>query len=204
MHSKDRTLLAQMGFADPDRKETRHELAIQYLIRRDVAFAMTCIAIDASEGLINFQVYDGGEPTLLRECEIERIASVATEVHVGKGDGKFKGTVGFLDIVFDVAVRKKVVPKEADPMSCRAVNYSQVVEVKINPIPTSDLIRQINLYREYHSAKIWIAALAYSISEDDANLLRIARIRHVRLGDKFTQYVQSRKTDRRESDTPEV
>ena len=201
MHSKDRTLLAQMGFADPDRKETRHELAIQYLIRLEVAQAMTEMFNMSSPGKINFDFYDGCEGTLIRETEFCQFARVATEVHVGKGEGKFRNTVGFLDIEYEVVVRKANEKREG---SYKYANLTQVVEVKINPVPTSDLIRQIKLYREYHNATRWIAALAYSISEEDAKMLALASIRHVRLGDKFTQYVQSRKTDRRESQAPEV
>lgn len=204
MHSKDRTLLAQMGFADPDRKETRHELAIQYLVRPDVAEAMTTLLNRGSAARINFMMYDGNEGDLVSETQFSHLLRVSTEVHIGKGEGKFRNTVGFLDIEYDVAVRKANERNDDGKHPFKYTSFRQVVEVKINPVPTSDLIRQINLYREYHSAFRWVAALAYSISEEDAQLLKMSNIRHIRIGDKFTQYVQARKTDSRESEAPEV
>lgn len=36
-HTSDRTLLASLGFADPDKKDRRHTLACQYLCQPDVA-----------------------------------------------------------------------------------------------------------------------------------------------------------------------
>ena len=40
MHSHDRTLLASMGFADPDRRERRHTLACQYLAEPETALRL--------------------------------------------------------------------------------------------------------------------------------------------------------------------
>ena len=35
MHSHERTMLAKLGFADPDRREQRHDVACQYLATPD-------------------------------------------------------------------------------------------------------------------------------------------------------------------------
>lgn len=40
MHSHDRTLIASLGFADPDKKNPRHTLACQYLCRPDILNAI--------------------------------------------------------------------------------------------------------------------------------------------------------------------
>lgn len=40
MHSHDRTLLSKLGFADPDKKDGRHDLACQYLAQDEIALKL--------------------------------------------------------------------------------------------------------------------------------------------------------------------
>lgn len=89
MAAKDRTLLAKLGFADPDRKNPRHDRACNYLAQRPDALAATL------RGAF-------GEP-------VEVLKSSATiEVPVSKGEGHYKTSVGFVDVVAECDVCRRI------------------------------------------------------------------------------------------------
>jgi hypothetical protein len=67
------------------------------------------------------------------------------------------------------------------------------VEVKITPAPTSDVIRQVKLYRSYSGIKNWIVATGYGLPSLDAQSLGNEQIVHVRLGPGFDQFVASQR-----------
>ena len=66
------------------------------------------------------------------------------------------------------------------------------LEVKITPTPTGDVIRQVKLYRSYSGIRNWIVATAYGLVSQDVALLGNENIGHIRLGERFREYVAVR------------
>lgn len=96
-----------------------------------------------------------------------------------------------------------VVPHENRRILAGPVGVA-LFEVKIAPVPTSDAIRQIKLYREYVSchgiassigsgssplSSWFFLATEYDASEGDVADLRNESIVHIRLGSKFSAWV---------------
>lgn len=127
-----------MGFKDPDRKTPEHDRA--------------CIELALNPG------------RLLTALEIQHDGARALlEQPLQKGDGKYASTVGFIDaIVLAVAktTRRECTGSHPSWESFRRcdqcvdvpVAYARsalLVEVKTRIDNVGDLLRQINLYREY-------------------------------------------------------
>ena len=73
-HTSDRTLLASLGFADPDKKDRRHTLACQYLCQPEVALRLIARV----------------RPEMMNPLpEREVIYSRSLEVHVGDQSPKY-------------------------------------------------------------------------------------------------------------------
>lgn len=125
MHSHDRTMIASMGFADPDKKEPLHELACQFLIQRAVAEkigAMTrpdrvrfsfeqkaesqihhCpTAAELHKRWPSVGGYRGSTVSVCRSASYEFDRTILrralTESPISKGEGKYRTTVGFADV----------------------------------------------------------------------------------------------------------
>jgi hypothetical protein len=62
------------------------------------------------------------------------------------------------------------------------------VEVKIAPVGLGDVLRQINLYREYGFADYWILATAFEMSTAMVEGLRAAGVHSVHLGEGFRKW----------------
>jgi len=172
VHSHDRTLIAKLGFADKDKSNLRHDLACQFFCEEENAAGLA--------------TYLTGEPHSGARC--------AAEFHLTKGVDRFKTSVGFLDLVIHCQ---------------RSGLYGQariVGEVKIEPVGVGDLLRQINLYRGHvitpfpsaddewdlgESYVSWVAIVDYDVTEKDVEMLRRSRVRVVRLGPAFEQWVKA-------------
>lgn len=260
MHSHERTYLASLGFCDPDKKVKSgelltHDVACQYLAIPDNSLklarlvsgkeAVVAVAYDrdrysretigspewASHLAINWWMgaRRGNETTgyVMKDSSIE--------VHLSKGEGQYRTTIGFLDVVIryemvtefdgereciDASLRQhlwslkteedrneyvKSSLKWAPLQNEKRIDRKVCVEVKIAQVGTSDLIRQLNLYRQYFDADGWVAATAYDISKDDLEALQKEGIKHVRLGEKFNEYLNHRKATRSvSSDSPVI
>lgn len=100
MHSHDRTLLARLGFSDPDKKDPRHDLACQYLAlpENQERFAEMFLWPQVRRGTATW-LAGASETTRARMSRYAKLR-VQTELErpVSKGDGKFKTTVGFIDL----------------------------------------------------------------------------------------------------------
>jgi len=92
--------------------------------------------------------------------------------------------------------------------------FGLVCEVKINPIPIGDLLRQMNLYGEHlyvdHEDQLtapsgfdhrpinksnrwkWLVATAYPLNDNEIALLNDQGYKHVFLGDKFKSFCESK------------
>jgi hypothetical protein len=84
-------------------------------------------------------------------------------------------------------------------------NGAFAVEVKITPTNVGEVLRQIALYREYQSGHTsWFLASPYQPPPEDIETLRNASIVHVRLGDRFQEWVAARKAAPPGKASPEI
>lgn len=115
MHSFDRTMLAKFGFADPDKKDSRHDLACQYVAQPDVANQLAKVVFDrevrrAAYWDQTFEEVKGGSLAAVEEIKEEatgprkdfgqknhRLLHARLEGHLQKGEGQYATTVGFID-----------------------------------------------------------------------------------------------------------
>lgn len=129
-HSYDQTLIQRMGFADPDRRSPAHDDACIQIATDPERFARA-----------------------VRERLDVREARCDLEVPLQKGDGKYASTVGFIDAMVTWCAGLSEV--SAPALGFRWVGgkhypvSSMLVEVKTKIPAFGDLLRQMNLYREY-------------------------------------------------------
>jgi len=224
MHSHDRTLLAKLGFADADKGDRRHDLACRYLATPEVArrliasiYPDTPTVVDLHDGLVEregrklFSIEDGPHHQL--------------EAPVSKGEGQYKTTIGFVDLLLRFSVvevfagrrrwrfeqgcgperwsaymsetRIKELPwsdwREESALREHRLPCLLGVEVKIRPVGVGEILRQVNLYREYQPTTTWVAATAFPMTAADVASLREQKVRHALLGRGFEEFV--RRTD---------
>lgn len=82
MHASERTLLASLGFNDPDKKGDTHDMAIQYL----------------AQPLVLGRLLEAATRRVPQRVAVVW-TSLTTEYHLTKGEGKYKTTVGFADLL---------------------------------------------------------------------------------------------------------
>jgi len=254
-YSHDKTLLAKLGFADPDKSTARHDLACTYCAQPAVMRKILAMAIPAPKDRVIIEECEGmpisssGPSThcfSINSFHDTLLAGPASfEVPLSKGEGQYKTTIGFIDVLqpqmasythsaitedrrnhlvacFEDSIRKqqekkglgveyrdlyidqdmKLIKsiKECDPQTVLA-NHDRSrqghrwteravgLEVKIAPVTTGTILRQINLYRDYAKNYEWIVVTAFPMNETDLELLASAKIRHAQLGPKFDEYV---------------
>jgi len=104
MHSHDRTMLARLGFADPDKKNPIHDLACQYVALPENATALVAHTVLVRQVPVARTYTDHcklkGTVTMTPE-----FSRAELEVPISKGEGQYKTTIGFLDVAlrFDYA-----------------------------------------------------------------------------------------------------
>lgn len=113
MHSHDRTLLARLGFADPDKREPMHDRACAYLAedaqaRRLVSMVDPCKTVPADDAWLLNPRYERCTVNEARAnplgCadvyDVARIGCVVASLErpLIKGAGQYSSTLGFLDI----------------------------------------------------------------------------------------------------------
>ena len=212
MHSYDRTLLAKLGFADPDKGDSRHDLACQYIGQPETVEKLARL-LGIAHGARPFRVADGTSETMGVSSRTIRRRSIAYEMPIEKGSDQYKTTVGFADIVlcFELLLheerircrRRRDLREPWDDWQHeeggRMLSRAKVgVEVKIAPVPIGSLIRQINLYRSYTRPGFegyggiarWVVATDHDMPQVDLMSLKNERIVHVRLGQCFEEFVR--------------
>jgi hypothetical protein len=90
MHSHDRSLLANLGFADPDKKDPKHDWACQYLCQPEVGKKWL--------GLLTFPYLSDRQKATWNFKDFADL-HFRTEVPISKGEGQYKTTIGFLDVL---------------------------------------------------------------------------------------------------------
>jgi hypothetical protein len=200
--STPRTLLASLGFADPDHSDSIHDLACQYLGQPEQMAALDDIMPWAKR-------FEQERKQLQSERDdVPPISYTATYEYLlanewlerptkpyGRAIPRRGNTIGFLDLII---VKKYPIPGSCydDVTNKRGScwddqTHSIVVEVKTHPLSIGDLLRQLKLYQNYHHANAWVVATTYKINELDKSALDNEDIRHVYLGQKFQAWAAS-------------
>lgn len=94
MHSHDQSLLAKMGFNDPDKKDARHDLACRYIFVKNV---ISKIIESLYKKFFRKQpVADGGKPVSEGEVGFEKAVDFhgigQVEFHLQKGKDQYATT----------------------------------------------------------------------------------------------------------------
>lgn len=171
MHTHDRTLLAKLGFADLDRKDSRHDLACLYVSQTSVLerIVASVTAMVPFPGRVDLSV-----------------KPFTPEFHISKGEGQYATTIGFADLIINLNVFEKLDVDSADYWS----RPGQIgVEVKISDPGVGDVLRQINLYRQYSVIRNWVLVTTYPLLFHHIEMLRKERVFHFELGHNFNDWI---------------
>jgi hypothetical protein len=115
MHSHDRTLIARLGFSDPDKKNDQHDLACQYLALPENCLRLAKLLEEANAPVrVEEHVAQKGAQTGYwerRPGRYTRTRNVEScqarlEVPIQKGQGQYATTIGFLDVAIYSKVRE--------------------------------------------------------------------------------------------------
>jgi len=203
MHAHERTLLARLGFADPDRRDPLHDIACRYLATQPVYDRLA--AILANEYPQQDHRYtDSGFETRCVINTVVRGFHANHEFEISKGYGQYRTTVGFIDVLLTAVLdlhhtnlkKRQISRNEAnEPWQpsegfLRVCNTKVAIEVKTSPLPVGDIVRQINLYRSYSTFDTWILATTYPLPQSHFDYLASARILHIHLGQRFQDFVK--------------
>ncbi len=218
MHSHDRTLIASLGFLDPDKDNRTHDLACAYLAQGEVV-AQLVGAPRKIDVRVKTKLDTGSRFGRSYEGRLWTEARYETrlEVPILKGQAQYQTTIGFMDALIQTTVvlhnDAPVYFDDGSKAEGGALMYEFLpegmrlpldavvgVEVKINPVPVGDLLRQLNLYRSHIGSGFsiacvdrWIAALRYDIDAPYADALKSEGIEVVRLGRGFDAWLAQRK-----------
>lgn len=169
--SKGGTLLQQLGFADDDRGNPRHDLAVAY-----------CKARATQLGLFLLGNKLPWEWSLVPEQRVMRpdlrSPLSPSAFFVGFADGLLCGSWN---------------------MATSFGNTYAFVEVKISRVPAGDVVRQIEAYRTgivgswspYTHAEVDLLVCDYDMSVAEVDMLACRNVRTLRLGAAFEAFAQA-------------
>lgn len=222
MHAHERTMLSRLGFADPDRRESLHDLACGYLaLPETVSRLVGLLGLNQPPSAVRDRVY--GKQCVATMSKAVASHEVNLEWEIAKGYGEYRTTIGFADLMLRFYVEKRYSNvrvnrgdqssrcgrfrrpdwQSSEDYACGdTLNYG--VEVKITRVPLGDLIRQIKLYRSYSGVDRWAAVTAYPLVASDIDCLRNEGIEHLRLGKAFDEYVDAQSQATPVLDNPEI
>lgn len=204
MHAHERTLLARLGFNDPDRRDPLHDIACRYFATPEVSLRIAKLfGLEFSQQMQRFKTEPGYEIKCTTSATIKTVHSKC-EHEIHKGVGQYRTTVGFLDVFLQIELEESYTnvqkrcyyfqssdgPWEPQGDFVESNMRWAAIEVKSTDVPVSDLIRQINLYRSYSEIKRWVLATTYPLTQSQFDFLANARILHVYLGQRFQDYVK--------------
>lgn len=105
-HAHDTTLLARLGFSDPDRRNPLHDAACQYLVQESTVQKLAKILF--GDPMVptghKSKMSDGDALEYARTWSYVR-HSFELEKHICKGRGQYRSTIGFMDVCLNVVLR---------------------------------------------------------------------------------------------------
>ena len=117
-YAHDRTLLASLGFADPDKKDPRHDLACQYMALSEVRQTLVeryGKSLDKFNETLKASGYDQSWSTYKWTLthtkprpHVCNVKSVQLEWPLTKGEAQYKTSIGFLDALVHYSVIRSV------------------------------------------------------------------------------------------------
>lgn len=144
MHSHDRTMLAKLGFADPDKKDPRHDLACLYLTQPGTCRLLGDVIQKGMKG----ELAEGEQGLAGQVVQV----TGQMEYHLTKGEGQYSTTIGFIDVMLRVRVAEHWRGTTSKGVSVDQRFTSRRLlpcEVKVARVGIGDLIRQMALYCDY-------------------------------------------------------
>lgn len=165
MRATERTLIASLGFADPDKKNALHYLACHYLIQKPIIEKLCALAHIKNDENIRLGI----------------------ERPIEKGTGNYKTIVGFLDVFIEgnsiqtgggrafCGIEVKATEQPWDAVVRQVQFYRSFVPP--HRIPAT-----------------WFIATPFPMTEADVSFLKAVHINHLHLGEDFTKFVELRKT----------
>ena len=197
-----RTLLSRLRSADSDHSDPRHDLACRYAAEPAVALKLLRPFLPPAReqaedldlirgewrGTIHTQFVGLGKPTL--------------HSLLRKQSGRFDTPIGYVDVIIPYTYETRRVGErrrarklggsgewEREPLDeWYPVHRQLVIEIKMSPVSTGEIVRQAALYREHLKADRWIVATAFAVTSPDLSELAAAKITHVRLGTGFDRW----------------
>ena len=213
MYAHERTMLAKLGFADPDRREPLHQLACQYLATPE-AIDRLIPHFGLEHGPVPQEYQCSDSESFSELCRTVASCKASLEHEIAKGCDQYRTTIGFADLVLILSVedksfnirrrsRTKWGGRDGWLWTDWHIGNDHIrssvercgIEVKITPTATGDVIRQVKLYRSYSRINDWTVVTAYDLSASDIASLQNENIRHLRLGKRFDEYVALRQND---------
>lgn len=147
---------------------------------------------------------EGSTHTLLMDVHEEDVISTVAEKHITKGVGKFKTSIGWVDVYIEAYIQfvpqiQRVTVSQGrisieyggwQPAHDRSVQFSARcgIEVKIATTPISDVIRQLTFYNTYYALHNWIVVTKHDLTDAEKGLLKNAGFLHLKLGADFEDF----------------
>lgn len=177
MHAHDRTLIASLGFADPDKNSPMHDLGCQYLALSQNHERLGRMLMEGSRMFPNYNGprsaygFDTADNSKVVPVEtmgrlaFDRVGAASLETPIVKGSGQYRTIVGFLDVSLpyiaqwsETATWSTEAPPNLangagsavwEPSRSTVVTFPVRVEVKSGAVHVGEVLRQIALYREF-------------------------------------------------------
>lgn len=199
MHSHDRTLLAKLGFGDPDRADARHDAACQYLARLPIAEKMLDFMSSFLPSGEQFRYVPYSKEPYYQFSR----KPFTLEYHICKGEGQYATTIGFADVVMNLDSYRwhfcggrhccwSDLEEERGQRYLLSEYQTHIgIEVKISKDRAGDFLRQIKLYQAYTKFRHWALVTDFPLPARDVESLRRENVFHFQLGSDFESWLDS-------------
>src|SRR3990167_11074217 len=102
VHAYERTMLAQLGLQDPDRRNSKHTLACQYIAQEEVATRLCQLVMPEEYRDFVCSLTDNFRSDRVFTIQGHTIPVVKHEVAITKGQGRYLSVIGFWDVVIEM------------------------------------------------------------------------------------------------------